>query len=137
MWASAPPTPPLARYPATVRVRPSRRLHVWASAWENSGSATGDSCEVPEEQLDEPGFDQQPALRGRLLDRGRQALGAESAEDEEALLHDPGQDGVGTDLGHPVRPHREHDLTRMARQLPKQSLAVGRGEPEDLLSPGR
>ena len=41
--------------------------------------------EVAEKQFDEPWFDQQPALRGRLLDRGREPLGAESSEDEEAL----------------------------------------------------
>ncbi len=137
VWASAPPTPPLARYPATVRVRPSRRLHVWASAWENSGSATGDSCEVPQEQVDQPGLDQQPALRGRLLDGRRQPLGAEPAEDEEALLHDPGQDRVGADLGHPVRPHRQHDLTGMTLQLPQQVLAVCRRRARRPPRPGR
>ena len=81
-----------------------------------------------------PGSTSSPRCAAGCCDGGRQSLGAESPEDEEALFEDPGQHGIRADLGHPVSAHSQHDLSGVTRQLPEQFVTVGWYEIEDLLS---
>ena len=119
--ATAPRIPPDAVYPATVRVRPSRRFQVSMRAWDSSGSAPGVPATSPTRRSTRPGFDQQSGLPRRLLDGLAQRLLAHATQEVEAALDQPGERRVGRHLRQPVGAHRHHD-----RPGPRPTVARAR-----------
>ena len=56
--------PPVARKPATVIVRPSRRPHVWWERVGEEGERTRLRLDLPDHEVDQSGFEAQPGAAG-------------------------------------------------------------------------
>ena len=111
-------------------------LHQGVGHERQCAGSTGD---LADEQVDQPGFDQQPGLARRFLDGLAQRLLAHATEQVQAALDQPGEAGVDRHLRHPVGAHGHHHgpgTYRPARQLGEElaPLTLVATEREDLLA---
>ena len=66
--------------------------------------------DLAEQEVDQTGFDQEPRLPGRTLDRGAQPGGVHGVEQVPAALQEAGELGLPGQLGRPVGPERHDQL---------------------------
>ena len=113
---------------------PVPRLH---QRVRQQGEGAGLVQDLAEQEVDQPGFDEEPRLPGRPLDRGPQPGGVHGVEQVPAALQETGQLGLRGELGRPVGAQR-HDQLASASPADERvevggSMLGGDARREDLL----